>query len=80
MKDARVYPETGQMLSGSLFNEPMRVETVRASSADAWVVGLVGTQWERFRSVTVTSRALETLTMIDTTSTDSGDGLWLLDP
>ena len=31
----------GQVLTGPLFSEPMRVETVRASGADAWVAGLV---------------------------------------
>lgn len=34
----------GQILTGALFNEPMRVETVKASGADSWIVGLVGTQ------------------------------------
>ena len=46
----------GQILTGTLFNEPMRVETVRANGPDTWIVGLVGTQSERFRSVTLTSR------------------------
>ena len=29
----------GQVVTGSLFNEPMRVETVRADGGQAWVVG-----------------------------------------
>ena len=33
----------GQILIGSLFNEPMRVETVQANGPASWVVGLVGT-------------------------------------
>ena len=33
----------GHILSGSLFSEPMRVETVRPGGNDTWVVGLVGT-------------------------------------
>lgn len=45
----------GQILTGPLFDEPMRVETVRPQSRDAWVVGLVGLQSERFRSVTLAS-------------------------
>ena len=32
----------GQVLTGPLFSEPMRVETVRANGPDTWVVGLVG--------------------------------------
>ena len=34
----------GQILTGSLFSEPMRVETVRANGPDTWVAGLVGMQ------------------------------------
>jgi SNF2 family DNA or RNA helicase len=64
----------GQILTGTLFNEPMRVETVRANGPDTWKVGLVGTQSERFRSVTLTSRDIEALTIFDVTSTYDGDG------
>jgi hypothetical protein len=39
----------GQIIKGSLFDEPMRVEMVRAGGHDTWVLGLVGTQSERFR-------------------------------
>ena len=63
-----------QILTDSLFNEPMRVETVRANGPDTWVVGLVGTQSERFRSVTLTSRDIEALTIFDVASTYDGDG------
>ncbi|MBS3919352.1 MAG: DUF3883 domain-containing protein [Deltaproteobacteria bacterium] len=52
----------------------MRVETVRANGPDTWIVGLVGTQSERFRSVTLTSRDIEALTIFDVTSTYDGDG------
>ncbi len=41
----------GQVLSGALFNEPMRVETVRANGLDTWTVGLVGVRSERFGGV-----------------------------
>ncbi len=67
-------PREGQILTGALFNEPMRVETVRANGPHIWVVGLVGTQSERFRSVTLTLRDLEALTILDTTSNYEGDG------
>lgn len=42
----------GRILAGSLFNEPMRVESVQANGPASWVVGLVGTHSERFRKVT----------------------------
>jgi len=51
-------PETpireGQILTGTLFNEPMQVETVRPTGDGAWVAGLIGTKTERFRRVTLT--------------------------
>jgi len=49
----------GRILTGSLFNEPMRVETVQANGPASWVVGLVGRQSERFRKVTLTAADLE---------------------
>ncbi len=55
----------GQILTGPLFNEPMRVETVHANSTASWVVGLVGTQSERFRKVTLSAQDLERLTILD---------------
>jgi len=35
-------PHEGQILRGSLFSEPMRVETVRSGGDGTWVLGLVG--------------------------------------
>lgn len=64
----------GQILTGPLFNEPMRVETIRPNNPDSWVVGLVGTRSEKFRSVTLTATDLRTLTILDTSSTYDGDG------
>ena len=32
----------GQVLTGPLFSEPMRVETVRSDGPGVWVAGLVG--------------------------------------
>jgi superfamily II DNA or RNA helicase len=69
---AEIIP--GQILSGPQFNEPMRVETVRPNGSDAWVVGLVGTQSERFRSVTLSASDLKTLTIYETACTFDGDG------
>ena len=50
------------------------METVRPNGPDTWIVGLVGTRSERFRSVTLTSRDIETLSIFEVTSTYDGDG------
>src|SRR5216684_956854 len=63
----------GQVLVGSLFNEPMRVETVRPVNGDTWSVGLVGLHSERFRSVTLTSTDLQKLTIQETTCSYEGN-------
>ena len=64
----------GQILTGVLFNEPMRVETVRVDGPDSVIAGLVGTKSEKFRSVTLTSAEIQQLTILDTASTNNGDG------
>src|SRR3989337_4438773 len=64
----------GQILTGSLFNEPMRVEPVQANGPASWVVGLVGTQSERFRKVTLTGTDLDRLTVLDAEHSFDGDG------
>ena len=66
--------DAGQILTGALFDEPMRVETVRANGPDAWIAGLVGTRSERFRSVTLTSGDLEGLDVTDPGLAYDGDG------
>jgi superfamily II DNA or RNA helicase len=72
MSDAPLRP--GLVLTGPLFNEPMRVETVRPGGAGAWVAGLVGLHTERFRSVTLTARDLEGLSIQDAACRYDGDG------
>ena len=64
----------GQVLTGPLFSEPMRVETIRQAGDDTWVLGLVGVQTERFRSVTLTSEQIKTLRIHGAAYTYSGDG------
>ncbi|MGO9577882.1 MAG: hypothetical protein ACLP2P_00570 [Desulfobaccales bacterium] len=64
----------GCIVIGSLFSEPMRVETVRAGGEGTWTVGLVGMQSERFRKVTLSVHDLEGLTILDTGFTYRGDG------
>lgn len=63
----------GCILTGSLFNEPMRVETVSQSGDGTWALGLVGTQTERFRKVTLTARDLERLIILDAGFSYDGD-------
>ena len=65
--------QEGQILSGPLFNEPMRVETVRANGSDSWTVGLVGIRSERYRKVTLTSQELQTLAIVDSKYTFAGN-------
>jgi hypothetical protein len=63
----------GQILAGSLFNEPMRVETVRAEGSQAWVVGLVGIRSEQFRRVTLRPSDLDGLTVAEPGLSYDGD-------
>jgi len=67
----------GCVVIGSLFNEPMRIETVRAGGDGTWTAGLVGTQSERFRKVTLTDSDINTLTILDSVSSYDGDGRFL---
>lgn len=71
MKEA---PSSGQVLSGPLFNEPMRVVTTQVTGAGGWVLGLVGTRSQRFRSVSLTDSDLAQLERADTAHSFSGDG------
>ncbi len=66
--------QPAQILTGPLFNEPMRVETVHPNGTASWVVGLVGTQSERFRKVTLTAADLEHLTILEARHSFDGDG------
>ena len=64
----------GQVLTGALFNEPMRVVTVRPNSLGTVEVGLVGQRTELFRQVTLDATDIAALTVTDTTLTYEGDG------
>jgi superfamily II DNA or RNA helicase len=74
MKKGAPPPGVGQILTGPLFNEPMRVETVRANGPASWIVGLVGSNSERFRKVTMTAGGVERLTVLEPEHSFSGDG------
>ena len=67
----------GQIVTGALFSEPMRVETVLDAGSGAWTLGLVGTQTERFRKVSLTVSDLEGLTIHETDFRYDGDGALL---
>jgi len=74
----RAYPiQVGQILTGPLFSEPMRVEAAREGSDGSWTVGLVGTRTERFRRVTLTAEDLESLTIHQAGFDYDGDGALL---
>ncbi len=64
----------GQTVTGSLFSEPMRVETVRTDGAGTWVAGLVGIHTERFRKVTLKADDIGKLVIIDAAFSYTGDG------
>jgi SNF2 family DNA or RNA helicase len=74
MTDETPALSVGQILIGSLFNEPMRVETVQPNGAASWIVGLVGTNSERFRKVTITAEDVKRLTLLDPQHSFNGDG------
>ncbi len=64
----------GQILTGPLFSEPMRVETVHVNGPGSWVAGLVGTQTERFRRVALSADNIADLTIADSILSYDGDG------
>ena len=67
----------GQLLSGPLFDEPMRVETVRSQGGGTWVAGLVGTRSERFRNVALGEADLAQLNVTDLGLSYDGDAALL---
>ena len=70
-------PRAGQILTGPLFDEPMRVETVAAAGPAGWSLGLVGTRSERFRKVVLGAADLAGLTVRDGGFRYDGDGALL---
>lgn len=55
----------------------MRVVTVAPNGTDSWVLGLVGTKSDRFRSTTLSEADLETLAIQDTARRYDGDAALL---
>lgn len=65
--------DPGQVLTGALFSEPMRVVTVAASGPGRWVLGLVGTRSEKYHSVTLTKADLADLSVVGGRYSYDGD-------
>ena len=66
--------QEGQVLTGPLFSEPMRVETIRPNGADSVEAGLVGQRTEQFRRVTLTAADIASLVIADPAMSFDGDG------
>ncbi len=67
----------GQIVTGALFNEPMRVETAVRISDGTWQLGLVGTQTEKFRSVRLSAAELASLVVYQAGHSYKADGALL---
>ena len=75
--ETAITVQPGQVLSGSLFSESMRVETVSANGPDLWELGLVGHTSGRFRRVWLTAEQLRTLAIVSAGPSYDGDGALL---
>jgi len=67
----------GQVLTGPLFREPMRVETARAAGPETWVLGLVGLRTGQFTRATLSLADIQRLDIRDTTLDFAGDAALL---
>ena len=70
----QIIPSAGKILRGTLFDEPMRVETAEQGGNNTWMLGLVGMQSERFRRVTLSENDLAGLIVTTPGFTYTGDG------
>ena len=66
--------EEGQIVTGPLFNEPMRVVISRPNGPDSIEAGLVGLETNGFRSVNLTQADIANLKITDPHPTYDGDG------
>jgi hypothetical protein len=64
----------GQIVTGAIFNEPMRVETIRGDGPGIWEIGVCGIQTERFRRVTLTLAEIGKLQVSHPTFSYNADG------
>ena len=63
-----------QIITGPLFNEPMRVVIVRPNGPDSVEAGLEGLETSNFRRVTLTSSDIASLKITEPHPTFEGDG------
>jgi hypothetical protein len=70
-------PKVGQTVAGSLFSEPMRVETAVRVSDGTWQLGLVGVRSEKFRSVRLSATDLGSLKVYQAGYSYGADGALL---
>jgi superfamily II DNA or RNA helicase len=63
----------GEVISGALFSEPMRVVTVSAVNAETWELGLVGIQTNIFRSVPLSRSEIQSLKVESASCSYGGD-------
>jgi len=61
-----------QVLVGSEFSEPMRVESVSPVGDSTWTLGLVGLTTEKFRSATLSAAEIASLAIQDATCSYAG--------
>ncbi len=66
--------QEGQIISGSLFNEPMKVETISESGPEHLTLGLVGLKSNIFRRVVLPVKDISSLTILDSMCTYDGNG------
>ena len=66
--------ELGQILTGPMFAEPVRVETVSANGAGSLTVGVVEIRSERFRRVVLTPSDIAEIEIGASVPTYDGDG------
>ena len=64
----------GQILTGVMFNEPMRVVITRVRGAGAVIAGLAGQNSRQFREATLTAGDIASLNTIDPNASYEGDG------
>ena len=72
--EATITVRPGQVISGPLFSEQIRVETVSANGPDFWELGLVGHTSGRFSRVRLTAEELRTVSITVVGRADAGDG------
>ena len=66
--------QEGQVLRGSLFNEPMRVETVSRNGSGLVSAGLVGLRSNEFRRVPLDPAQIASLEITEPEFSYKGDG------